>query len=47
MHNIFFQAVSVLLLIVLTGVVYDSCCVCFFVPFFLLSLSLVPLIRCY
>ena len=33
-HNIFFQAVSVLLLIVLTGVVYDSCCVCFFVPFF-------------
>ena len=30
----FFQGVSVLLLIVLTGVVYDSCCVCFFVPFF-------------
>ena len=43
---IFFYSVFVLLLIVLSLLVHDSCCVCFFVPF-LLSLSLVPLIMHY
>ena len=46
----FFFIFFVLLLscykIVLSWLVHDSCCICFFVHF-LLSLSLVPLIRCY
>ena len=47
MGIIFYLFCSVyVLLIVLSWVVHDSCCVCFLVHF-LLSLSLVPLIRHY
>ena len=44
--DIIFFLFFVLLLITLSLLVHDSCWVCFFVPF-LLSFSLVPLIRCY
>ena len=39
-------SVFLLLLIVLAWVVHDSCCVCFIVSY-LLSLCMIPLIRCY
>ena len=42
----FFCSDFVLLLIVLSWLVHDSCCVCFLVRF-LFSLSLVPVIRPY
>ena len=44
--TVFLFFVFVLLLIVLSGLVHDSCFVCFLVSF-LLSLSLIPLIRSY
>ena len=41
-----FCFVFVLLLIFLSRLVHNSCCICFIISF-LLSLSLVPLIKCY